>query len=77
MMAETTPAGNIETNLVIRSMNERRMVVIPKEITAFEAACFAAFLIEYNERHTMPGAWRMDQRLAHYGLERFLQDNQG
>jgi len=77
MVTDADSKNYIETNLVIRSMNERRMVVIPKEITAFEAACFAAFLIEYNERHTMPGAWRMDQRLAHYGLERFLQDNQG
>ena len=77
MATDADSKNYIETNLVIRSMNERRMVVIPKEITAFEAACFAAFLIEYNERHTMPGAWRMDQRLAHYGLERFLQDNQG
>jgi hypothetical protein len=73
-MPDTIPAGNTDhvgTMLVVRELNGRRTVVIPRDVTALEAACFAAFIMEFNERHVFRG-WRLEERLEHFGLTRFL-----
>lgn len=46
-------------------------LVIPKDVTALEATCWATFLVEQSQRHLIRG-WNMEQRLTHYKLTRFL-----
>lgn len=77
-MAEDIPAENIpdhiSTVLMIRDNepSSRRLLIIPKDVTPLEAAGLAVFLTEFAQRHIMK-SWRLDDRLDHFGLKRFLK----
>jgi hypothetical protein len=62
----------ISTKIVIHELDRRWDLVIPKDITTLEGACFTALMVEFANRFVGGTKWEIGERIGHFGLSRFL-----
>lgn len=69
--AENNQPDYISTGIQIRDAVGNKDLVIPRDITALEAACLTMFMCEWSQQ-LVSYRFNVLDRLRHFGLERLL-----